>query len=68
VEKLIQVCYDISNPKTLKREIDALVEASGELSCKNLILITWDKEEELKQKETVINLIPAWRWLTRAER
>lgn len=63
VEQMIQVCYDISNPKTLKREITALVEATDELECNNLLLITWDKEEVIEQKGSVIKLLPAWKWL-----
>lgn len=63
VEQMIQVCYDITNPKTLKREITALVEASYELVCKNLLLITWDKEEVIEQKGCIIKLLPAWKWL-----
>jgi len=63
VEQLIQVCYDISSPKTLRREIDALVEASVELTCHNLLLITWDKEDVIKKNELNIQLIPAFKWL-----
>ena len=63
VEQLIQVCYDISSPKTLKREIDALWEASTELVCNNLLIITWDKEEVIKKNELTIRQIPAYKWL-----
>jgi predicted AAA+ superfamily ATPase len=63
VEQLIQVCYDISNPKTLKREIDALTEASSELNCKNLLLINWNKEEVMIKEDLNIKLIPAYKWL-----
>ena len=63
VEQLIQVCYDIKNPKTLKRELDALLEASSELACNNLLLITWDKEEVIIKSELNIQLIPAYKWL-----
>lgn len=66
-EQLIQVCYDISNPNTFKREINALREASGEVSCKNLLLLTWDKESELTEKGSLIKLMPAWKWLTKTE-
>ena len=66
-EQLIQVCYDISDPKTLRREISALVEASDELNCKKMLLITWDKEEVIEQKGCTIKLMPAWRWLFLAE-
>ena len=63
VSQLIQVCYDISKPKTLKREISALLEASSELACNNLLLITWDKEERLEKDEHRIQLLPACKWL-----
>ena len=45
VEQLIQVSYDISNERTLKRELAALVECAEELHCDNLLLITFDTED-----------------------
>ena len=63
VEQLIQVCYDITNPKTLKREIAALLEASSELTCNNLLLITWSKEEIIEKNGRNIQLLPACKWL-----
>lgn len=63
VEQLIQVCYDISKPVTLKREIDGLLEASTELACHNLLLITWDREEMIEKGGFPIRLQPAWSWL-----
>ena len=63
VEQLIQVSYDISNPRTLKRELDALIEAAAELNCENLLLLTWDKEEVIKKNEIEIKLVPACKWL-----
>jgi len=63
IVQLIQVCYDISNSRTLKREITALQEASSELACKNLLLITWDQEGEVEGKKVKIRLLPAFRWL-----
>jgi len=66
-EQLIQVCYDISDTNTFKREINALVEASGEVSCENLLLLTWDEESELREKGSLIKLMPVWKWLTKTE-
>jgi predicted AAA+ superfamily ATPase len=63
IEQLIQVCYDITNSKTLKRETDALAEASSELNCTHLLLITWDKEEINEKNGLKIQLIPAYKWL-----
>ena len=58
VKELIQVCYDPSDLYTRKREEEALLEASRELKCKNLTVITWDYEEEGE-----INYVPLWKWL-----
>lgn len=67
IEQLIQVCYDISDLDTKKREIRALLKASKDLKCKNLLLINqnyFGKEElewfGIKRK---IKFIPLWKWL-----
>ena len=39
VTRLIQVCSDISDPKTLKREMRSLIKASQELHCDDLLLL-----------------------------
>lgn len=44
VKQLIQVCFSLDEKKTREREIRALKEASKELSCRNLLIITWDEE------------------------
>lgn len=58
VKQLIQVCYDITSAKTRKREIDALIEASGELSCDNLTIITNVQKETIIVSGKIINIIP----------
>ncbi|MBI2449269.1 ATP-binding protein [Candidatus Pacearchaeota archaeon] len=63
VKQLIQVCYDIDNYDTKKREIRALTKASKELRCSNLLVITEDKEGEEKIDRVKIKFIPLWRWL-----
>jgi len=63
VNQLIQVCYDITNTRTLKRETDALAEASVELGCADLLLINWDREEIIEENGIRIQLLPAYRWL-----
>ncbi|MFW5846990.1 MAG: ATP-binding protein [Nanoarchaeota archaeon] len=72
IKQLIQVCYDMSNLDTKKRELKALVKASKELKCKNLVLISEDKsgEEEfewfgIKRK---IKFVPLWKWLLEKEK
>jgi len=62
-DSLMQVSYDISDVKTEKRELTALIEASEELNCNNLLLITWDREEVKNIGEKEIKYIPLWKWL-----
>jgi predicted AAA+ superfamily ATPase len=67
VEQLIQVCYNLKNLETKNREIRALIKAGKELRCKNLLMITEDKEGEEKIEwfgdKAVIQFIPLWKWL-----
>lgn len=62
-DQLIQVSYSIENDQTKKREINALIKASNDLNCKNLIIITWDSESEEKINSLNIRCIPLWKWL-----
>lgn len=63
VEQLIQVCWNINDYKTKEREIKALLKASDELKCDNLLIVNQDKEgkETIKNKE--INYISLATWL-----
>jgi len=63
IEQLIQVCYDIEHYDTRKREINALLKASEELKCKNLLIINDDYESEENIKGKKIKFIPLWKWL-----
>ena len=67
IKELIQVCYEINNFETKKREMKSLVEAGEELKCDNLSIINWDYEgiEEFKNRK--IKFIPLWKWLLQSE-
>ena len=67
INQLVQVCYDVNDPDTKKREVKALLKASKDLKCNNLLVISQDYfgEESLewfgiKRK---IKFMPLWRWL-----
>ena len=64
IQELIQVCYDISGRPTRKRELDAIIEAAGELKNRNLTIITWNQEETVEQGGYTINIIPLRKWVT----
>jgi len=63
IESLIQVSYINSKEEIKEREINALLKASKELRCKNLIVITWDYETEEKFEGEIIKFVPLWKWL-----
>ncbi|MBQ5434373.1 MAG: ATP-binding protein [Treponema sp.] len=63
VLQIIQVSYDISNPKTLKREINGLILASSKTACNNLLLISNSEEKVLTEANKQINIVPAYAWL-----
>jgi predicted AAA+ superfamily ATPase len=63
IEKLIQVCYEITDIRIKERELMGLIKASQELECNNLAVITWDYEAEEEFREKKINFIPLWKWL-----
>jgi len=67
IKQLIQVCYNLENKDTKSREVRSLLKAGDELKCKNLLVITSEKEGEeeiewfgIKGK---VKFIPLWKWL-----
>ncbi|MBO4943114.1 MAG: ATP-binding protein [Muribaculaceae bacterium] len=58
VEQLIQVCYDMSSEKTRKRELDAFAEATEELHCDKLLIITNSEQRDFQLKNLIVNAIP----------
>lgn len=63
IELLIQVCYDINDGKTKEREMSALIEASGELRCNNLMIVTYDTDGIETYSGKSIYLKPIWKLL-----
>ncbi|MBP3668531.1 MAG: ATP-binding protein [Bacteroides sp.] len=62
IESLIQVCYDLSSPKTEKREVDSLIECAGELKCDHLMIITWGEERVIEKNGYRIEVVPVRKW------
>lgn len=63
IKQLIQVCYGFNVPNTKEREVNALIEASSELKCNSLLVITNDFEAEERKNRKKINYLPLWKWL-----
>jgi len=62
-KKLINVSYEIDNPKTWEREINSLLEGMNYIGSEFSMLITKDKEEILTVGNKQIMCIPLWKWL-----
>ena len=65
VERLIQVCYDLTSEKTRRREIDALIEVAGELKCQTLQIISYQHKETIEEKGFTIQVIPFMEWVNK---
>lgn len=63
IKSLIQVVYNIEKMGVKEREMNALIVAGIELKCKDLLVLTWDYEENVIFKEKKIKFIPIWKWL-----
>lgn len=61
--QLVQVSYDIGNPKTLSRELTALADASNKTGCKQLTLIACSESRKVVVGGLEINIISAVEWL-----
>ena len=62
IEQLVQVCYDMSSPKTEKREVDSLIECAEELNCSNLVIVTNNEERVIEKDGYRINVVPVAKW------
>jgi len=67
IKQLIQVCYELSENKTKEREIRGLINASKELKCDDLLVISGDYEGEEEVSwfgtKRKIRFTPLWKWL-----
>lgn len=61
--ELIQVCYDISSPKTMSRELNGLLVGAAALGCKKLTLVTFEDTETITMNGYTIDVVSAADWL-----
>jgi predicted AAA+ superfamily ATPase len=59
---LIQVCETLVDPKTRRRELDALTEAMRELDVERGIIVTRNEEEKISLDCGTAEVLPAWRF------
>jgi len=63
VTQLIQVCFNILDEKTKRREIGALIKAMNEFELNEGIVITEDFKSEQEIEGKRILFFPLWKWL-----
>ena len=60
---LYQVCADLTDEATRKRELRAIKEACGELACRSATIITLRQEELLELDSISVRVVRASEWL-----
>ncbi len=63
ITNAIQVCLNLDNPLTKKREITGLLEAMQKYNLKEGLILTLDKESEENINNKKIIIKPVWKWL-----
>ncbi len=66
-DRLLQVCYDLSDAKTRRRELQALAEAGEELGAKSGLMLTWEEEGRESYQGVEVEVMPVWRWVLGGE-
>jgi uncharacterized protein len=57
---LVQACWDLSDPATRTREMDALKDAMRELRIRSATIVTWLDEHDAGGN---VRIVPAWKWM-----
>jgi len=65
--KLIQVCWDLTDEKTKKREIDNLNKAMEELRLDEGLILTYNTEDKVLIDEREITILPVYKWILNYE-
>lgn len=63
VTRLIQVSYQMHDEETRKREVDGLLEAAQDTGCRELTIVTIEEEAEWSERDMLIRVVPAWKWM-----
>ncbi|HDQ26485.1 MAG TPA: ATP-binding protein [bacterium] len=66
IQKIIQVCWNMNDMKTRKREIHSLSLAMQDLKCGNAEIISGEEEGEEEISGVKIKVTPLWKWLLAA--
>jgi predicted AAA+ superfamily ATPase len=59
----IQVCYNLNDDDTRKREVNALLKINKQFGDLKLMIITKDDFDTISIDNMEIEVVPVWRWL-----
>lgn len=62
VKQLVQVSYEMTSEKTIRRECSALVEAAEELHCEELLVLTYNEKRTTEWDGHTIRILPTSEW------
>ena len=62
VKQLVQVSYEMTSEKAIRRECSALKEAAQELHCNDLYVLTYTEKRTLDREGCTIHVLPAAEW------
>lgn len=62
IVQAIQACYDF-NDENKERETKGLIEVMDKFRLKEGLILTYDKEDEIKIGKKKIKILPVWKWL-----
>lgn len=59
----LQVCMDISQGDTAKRELEAIVTTAKYFGIKENLIVTYNQEKDFQQEGISVKAMPAWKWM-----
>ncbi|MFW5983024.1 MAG: ATP-binding protein [bacterium] len=64
--QLIQVSYSVKDYQTRERELNSLKAAMKDLNINKGLIITYDEEEKITDREYSISVLPFWKWVLKS--
>ena len=56
-------CYNLRDPQTRERKINALLTLNNYKPLRRCIIVTRDEEENVLSDGLTIDVVPIWKWL-----
>ncbi len=63
IVQLVQVCWDMRNPQTKKREVDGLLQAMDDCNLKTGVIVTGETEVKETYGGKTVRYVPLWKFL-----